>query len=319
MLRAFLFAVLLAGGVASAAEPFALKDGDVVALVGNAFVEREQRDGYLELALTLAAPDADVTYRNLGWSGDTVDGRARRYFGETAEGMKHLLDHVDAVKPTVIFVCYGTNEAFDGEAGRAAFVDGYGKLLDKLSTRTNRIALIAAPPLDPSGSPVPAVTAKANDELRHQTEAVRSLAAERGCRFIDLYGPVREILEGGRSPGPMTDNGVHYTPLGYRLISLALLRDLGLPTAEWEADLHRPTAPLPDAKEKLREAIVAKNTLFFHRHRPQNETYLRGFRKHEQGNNADEIYAFEPLAAGKDREIFALREAAAPPSANAQN
>jgi hypothetical protein len=39
----------------------------------------------------------------------------------------------------------------------------------------------------------------------------------------------------------------------------------------------------------LQAAIQLKNFLFFQRHRPQNETYLFLFRKHEQGNNAVEI------------------------------
>lgn len=319
MLRVLLSAVLLAGSTAAAADAFPLRDGDVVALVGNTFVEREQRDGYLELALTLAYPDANVAFRNLGWSGDTVDCRARRFFGPTEDGFKHLLDHVDAVKPTVIVVCYGTNEAFDGEAGRVAFAEGYGRLLDEFVKRTPRIVLLAAPALDPAASPAPArdVTARANEELKQQVEAVRYLAAKRDCGFVDLYSDVREIVESGQAPAPLTDNGIHYTPLGYRLIARHLLTGLDLPTRSWDSTLDEPAAPLPEVQEKLRRAIVEKNTLFFHRHRPENETYLRGFRKHEQGNNAVEIYAFEPLVAKKDQEIFALRKAAVASSAKA--
>ncbi len=58
-----------------AAEPFTLKDGDRVVLIGNTLIEREQRYGYWELALTARFPG--VTFRNLGWSGDTVWGEAR--------------------------------------------------------------------------------------------------------------------------------------------------------------------------------------------------------------------------------------------------
>ena len=47
--------------------------------------------------------------------------------------------------------------------------------------------------------------------------------------------------------------------------------------------------------EKLRAAVVEKNRLYFHRWRPQNETYLFGFRKHEQGRNAREIPLLDPL------------------------
>ncbi len=61
-----------------------------------------------------------------------------------------------------------------------------------------------------------------------------------------------------------------------------------------------------DQAEKLRQTIVAKNELYFHRWRPQNETYLFGFRKHEQGKNASEIPQFDPLVAEKEAEIFKL-------------
>ena len=48
---------------------------------------------------------------------------------------------------------------------------------------------------------------------------------------------------------------------------------------------------------------MAKNQLFFHRWRPQNETYLFGFRKHEQGKNAAEVAAFDPLVAAAEAEL----------------
>ena len=48
------------------------------------------------------------------------------------------------------------------------------------------------------------------------------------------------------------------------------------------------TIPDFEQVELLRQAIIKKNALFFHRWRPANETYLYGFRKHEQGNNAVE-------------------------------
>ena len=63
----------------------------------------------------------------------------------------------------------------------------------------------------------------------------------------------------------------------------------------------------PTAIEPLRKAIVAKDTLFFDRWRPQNETYLFGFRKHEQGQNAKEIPMFDPLIADADKKIQEMK------------
>jgi len=62
-----------------------------------------------------------------------------------------------------------------------------------------------------------------------------------------------------------------------------------------------------DQVEKLRQTIIEKNRLYFHRWRPQNETYLFGFRKHEQGQNAREIPQFDPIIEKLEKEIAKLR------------
>lgn len=78
---------------------------------------------------------------------------------------------------------------------------------------------------------------------------------------------------------------------------------------EWGEGRVIPPQSAPEfaQAEKLRQAIVAKNQLFFYRWRPQNETYLFGFRKHEQGNNAKEIPMFDPLIEKDEAEIARLR------------
>ena len=65
--------------------------------------------------------------------------------------------------------------------------------------------------------------------------------------------------------------------------------------------------PDHEQAERLRQTIIAKNRLYFYRWRPENETYLFGFRKHEQGQNAREIPQFDPLIAEKEKEIAKLR------------
>lgn len=54
---------------------------------------------------------------------------------------------------------------------------------------------------------------------------------------------------------------------------------------------------------QLRRLIQRKNELYFHRWRPQNVTYLFGFRKHEQGNNAADIARFDPFIQELERQI----------------
>ena len=87
----YLLAALSGVWVASPARaaeppPFAWKDGDRVVLIGDALIEREQEQGMVETFITLVNPDKTITFRNLGWSGDTVFGTARARFGTEAEG-----------------------------------------------------------------------------------------------------------------------------------------------------------------------------------------------------------------------------------------
>ncbi len=77
---------------------------------------------------------------------------------------------------------------------------------------------------------------------------------------------------------------------------------------EWNAGVPIATGADFEQFRQLRDTINRKNQLFFYRWRPQNITYLLGFRKHEQGNNAVEIPRFDPLVAEKEQEIARLRK-----------
>ncbi len=77
---------------------------------------------------------------------------------------------------------------------------------------------------------------------------------------------------------------------------------------QWSGARHVMYGPLMNQIEELRKTIVKKNELFFHRWRPQNQTYLFGFRKYEQGQNAREIPMFDPLISELEEKIFKLTE-----------
>ncbi|MBP86961.1 MAG: hypothetical protein CMJ64_09620 [Planctomycetaceae bacterium] len=67
-----LTAVFAVFATTSAAAPFELRDGDRVVFVGGSFIERMQQHGYLETLLTTVHRDRNITFRNLGWSGDNA-------------------------------------------------------------------------------------------------------------------------------------------------------------------------------------------------------------------------------------------------------
>lgn len=311
--------------VSAAAAPLEFKTGDRVALVGNTVIERAQRFGHVETILSLGAGEAaeGVIFRNLGWSGDSVFGDARSYFGPPREGRDRLKKVMGEVRPTVLLVCYGTNAAMTAKKGWTddsavaarskggdeksleLFLEGYGKLLDLMKEgggeSLREIVLVAPPPLETLPPPLPDQTGN-NRRLASYRDAIRDLAKARGHRFVDLFGAMGgDRVEPGKvAEAPLTHNGVHYGDAGYSVMAEALGKELGLKLPENLSANDRVVVA-------LRETIMEKNRLFFHRWRPANETYLFLFRKHEQGNNAREIPMFDPLIEAQEEKINGLR------------
>ena len=264
----------------AAPSPLDFAEGDRVVLIGGTLIEREQASGHWELALTLRNKDKRVTFRNLGWSGDTVWGESRGSFDGPAKGYAKLVELMKELEPTVILICYGQNESYAGEKGVEAFAAQYQKLLKDLAPTKARFVLVSPTPFE-EVKPLKDAKGK-NANLAKYVAATKELAEKQKAGFVDLFA--------AKPVG--TENGVHFDAAGYRRLAAAF-----------------GTIPAESTDELLREAIVAKNELFFHRWRPQNFTYLFGFRKGEQGKNGKEIAEFDPLVERAEKRIAELRQA----------
>jgi lysophospholipase L1-like esterase len=372
-------------GAAAAAQPpkVEFKDGDRIVFLGNEFFEREADRGYIETELTTRFPDKTLTFRNLGYSGDTVRADARNLcsgwavFGPADQGFDRLKNLIEHIKPTLVFVAYGMNESFEGPKGLEPFVQGLGRMLDMVKASSApgvRIVLVSPIRHEDLGRPLPDPR-EHNKNISLYIDAMKNVAQERGCPFINLF----EALGDGTKDEfhtPFTFDGIHLTPYGYWRAAMAMDQTCGysprtlakqdrasgtarvdltmLPLApppenapealrkgsaalpgqglsidglragtyelkdgdqvlasgtaqQWAKGIPLLHGPAIDQEERLRRTIVAKNFDFFNFWRPDNDTYIFGYRKHEQGRNAVEIPRFEPLVAAKEAEIAKLR------------
>ena len=201
----------------AAAPKFEIADGDRIVWIGNTLVEREQRYGYWETALHAAFPDKQFTLRNLGWSGDTVHGDARAGFENAAKGFERLVSLTLELKPTVIFVSYGTNESFEGEAGLPKFEKGLEKLLDALKPAKARVVLFTPLPIEELA--YPGDVRKVKHSLIKYSEVIRTTAEKRKAFLADLQmtGVVPFLAANSAvPPHRLTDNGMHLNESGYR-------------------------------------------------------------------------------------------------------
>jgi len=346
--RLLLLSLLLGFGTA---KPFELTDGDRVLFVGNTFFERDLHYNHLETALTARWPGRNVTFRNLGWDGDTVWGDARAEFGSPADGFNSLAKHVADLKPSVIFVAYGMSESYAGPKGVDPFTQQLDKMLDMLSRTQARLILLSPIRHEDLGRPLPDPT-EHNQNLRLYVDAIAKVAGRRSYEFVNLFD-----LSGSKEQ-PLTQNGIHLNDRGYRAATWAIERALGLPplagelekpgpgtftqtdatlpcgsrtlkirglaggtyalkidgvpvakaaAPEWAKGVALTQGPDFDQLEKLRALIAEKNQHYFHYWRPQNDTYIFGFRRKEQGHLTAEFPKYPPILNEKDAEIATLR------------
>ena len=281
-MRAVCWTLLIAGFTLTAGEQlsadgekprtaiFELRDGDRVVLLGNTLVERAQQYGYWETLLTARYPRRRVVFRNLGWSGDTVWAESRVLFDTPAKGYARMLAHISKLKPTVVVLGYGGNEANAGRAGLRAFVKQYNRLLDDLTAASApgvRFVILSPIRHENLGSPLPDPT-RTNRKLALWTRTLGDIAQRRGCRFVDLFSPWKLPPEfTGRVPGGvpkhLTDDEMHLTAAGYFVTGVRIASSLSLLTPPADIRLTAEGRVVRSSRAKISQLRVSGGRLSF--------------------------------------------------------
>jgi len=291
--------------------PFEFEDGDHVMFVGATFFERAQLSEHLEATLSGTLGEKHVTFRNLGWSADTIYADSRGIFDKPDVGYLRMVEHIRAEEPTVAFICYGQNEALTAGMTPDRYAQQLGKMLDELAASGIVCVLVSPHELLPTAPPIPSPS-RFNPKIKIYAEATSSVAQSRGLLFVDMFTDfTKRMLEldtevtktntakPSAVDASLSENGMHLTAHGYQCAARIFTeRLLG------SSDDSKSEAP--SHYEARRQLILKKNELYFHRWRPQNITYLFGFRKHEQGNNAADIAKFDPFILDLEKQIHEL-------------
>ena len=299
-----LLSIFAFAATALSAEPtFILKDGDTVALLGDAFIEREQYEGWIELAATTQFPDQDVKFRNLGWSADTPAGKSRRGLSleqagleAEGEGWKQLQNQLKTYKPNVIILGYGMASSLPNGETPGDFRGNFHRLLDEAPKATGndvRFLILGPPPRFAKNQIDPADLEKHRASLSAVTEILSTTAKERGIPYVSLSGLAKKP--------DLSENGIHLTAEGYKATARLIENALGWQAGKWDEG---------EAAKALRQRIILKNEWFFNRSRPANMAYIFGFRAKEQGRNAEEIPRFDAMVAREEAAIAKTRDLA---------
>ncbi len=273
-----------------------LKPGDRVAWLGGTLIERAQATGALETELLLRAPLAGLSFVNLGWSGDDYTGRARAVFGSAADGKTRRLNDLNMSGANVVVIAYGMSELLDSDFSDVVLKKYESELRELIAqlVATQKRSVLCLPPAlqdDIEGSAAKtdlAITAKAYASRREKLMAMLNGVAK------DLKLAQIALPPVGTS---MFETGTYLSASGYRTWCNEAA-DAMFASAKSSVIGSRA------GEQKLYDLAIESSRLFFDMHRPQNETYLLLFRKHEQGNNAVELGQFRPLLAETQLELI---------------
>ncbi len=280
-------------------ESLSFEQDEKVVFLGNAFFENAFENGEIETTFSLSFPEKNITFRNIGWSGDNVYAHARTRargggrFGNPEEGFKILTKQIAELKPDKIFLAYGFNESFDDDAGVEAYRDGLIRLLKMLGTHCPELVLVSTYPMEKDfGIPADHIEAR-NQELHKYAQATEEVAVAGQHRYVDLFTPFSK-------KAGYTRNGIHLSSNGYRTAADLMAESLGFPSPVISMDSER--------AKRIREAIIKKNILFFHRWRPRNDAFVYGERRDEQRIAQEEPAQIEPFIANQEAAITLLLE-----------
>lgn len=235
---------------------FQVLENEVVVFVGQENFVREEKAGALEALLASGYAERKPRFRSMAWEADTVYEQWRDLnFGSWTAQM-------ETAGATMVIAQFGQMEALDGPARLPEFTAAYHRLLDQFAVRTRRFVLVSPMPFEkPLASHAPDLT-KRNGDVAIYAEAVRQIAKERGAVFIDLFRLAAPRLGSARR----TDDGIHLTSEGLQEIAGIIASELnGKPVTS-------------TGLEALREAIIAKNRLWFDCWRPANWSFVYGDR-----------------------------------------
>jgi lysophospholipase L1-like esterase len=234
-------------GGSSWAGDFFIHDGDRVVFLGDSITEQRLYTTYIEAYALTRFPNWNLTFRNVGWGGDTAWLRQRAHPDETKlfaanpEAQQKMVEDsvgrglardVQPLKPTVVTIKFGMNDhAY--QPFRQDIFNAYARsqtqIAKVLEADKVRVAFLTPQPIEDK-RPDPDKDVK-NQSLRRFSDGLKDVAAKAGALFIDQFDPYMSIMLAERAANPQAFIGggdaVHPGPAGHTLMAWAVLKGLG--------------------------------------------------------------------------------------------
>ena len=118
------FALSLTWTTTLVSQDIPFEHGDHVVYIGNTLADRMQHHGWLETYIHALLPEYELTFRNLGFSGDEIKLRQRAdNFGDADQWLTKC-------EADVVACFFGYNEALKGPDALTQFSDDLAEMID---------------------------------------------------------------------------------------------------------------------------------------------------------------------------------------------
>ena len=211
-----------------------------IVIVGDSITEGGKNPGgyvwLLERYLSALYPAGKIKIVNAGISGNRASDMQARF-------QKDAIDK----KPDLVMINVGVNDVWQTFQKNQFFPQGnlptgvaLAEYRDKITQMVLaakaagiRVVLLSPTPLGEI------LDGPQNRRLEEYIAAMREIALQNQCLFIDLNGPCREVIgtyqkHAGKTLNLLAGDGVHPNPSGYRIMAFTILRGLGVPAKDIE-------------------------------------------------------------------------------------
>ena len=262
---ALMLAMTLGMATVATSADFFYRDGDKpVVFLGDSITDNQPYPKMIEAFILTRFPKWDVTFRNIGWSGDTAGLRTRVNF---ENGMKR---DVMPLKPMAITIDFGMNDARGGDGAYPGYVENTTKLVKQLKGSGARVALCTPSPEERYEEGQPAGSAY-NKMLWKYSQGLKEIAEKEGVIFVDQYTPFVKVIEDGRNAGILSktdsrnrliNDAVHPNMGGHLVMASSILKGLNAPSLVSSVEIDAAAKKVNAAKSCTVEMVDGADLSF---------------------------------------------------------
>ena len=230
---------------ASSGNPSVALTGRRVLILGDSITQDGRYVTFLDYYLRKLMPKEQSDLISIGLSSETASGLSEKTHPFPRPCVLERLDRaLKAVKPQVVFACYGMNDGIyhpSSPERLAAFTAGIHQLIKQVHASGAQLVLFTPTVFDPVPIQARTVPATANefsygkpyegyDNVLEEYSRAELALSEPGVTVVDLHGPLTTALRAQRTRNPtftFSPDGIHPNDSAHLLIARVILETLG--------------------------------------------------------------------------------------------